>query len=92
MANSRSRRKGAAGDRSGAMIGTTTSADQVREAEKVVLDLFAAQSDRDAEDLVKELASAIKNPSIASLAVWELLDRGTLVFASGSRRRIRRAS
>jgi hypothetical protein len=70
----------------------TETANRVRQAEEVVRALLGGVAALDTSALLGAIVEQVEDPSIASLALWELLDRGELEFASRSRKQIRRAS
>jgi len=71
-----------------------TAADKVSNAEHVALDLFNQAPDDvlDAEQLVTRVNTMVNDLSIASLAVWRLIDSGHLAFVPGSRRQLRKVT
>lgn len=70
--------------------GETAVAARVREAETLVREWVAANQVRHTDDLLSQLTDRIHDYSVASLAIWHLLDRGELRFTSWDRRELQR--
>ncbi len=61
---------------------------RVRAAEAIVLKFIDVDEETTAPDLLCRVAPDVADESIASLAIWQLIDSGTLCFTPG--RRLRR--